>query len=95
MNTKKLLDRLSGVSVEGKSVKELYGEISSICMKALRRNWSKKPKRNAYYFSVEFLMGRMFFNNLMELGILNETRKIFEKKGFDFNRFEEVEDDAL
>ncbi len=95
MNKEMLLDELSRITVEGKSVKELYNEISAVCMTEIKKNWNKKADRNAYYLSVEFLMGRMFFNNLMELGVLNEVKEIFESKGFDLNRFEEVEDAAL
>ena len=92
MNKEELLKKLTLISVEGKTVKDLYGEISAACMEEIVKTWDEKPARNAYYLSVEFLMGRMFFNNLMELGVLNEVRNIFAEKGFDLNRFEEVED---
>ena len=92
MNKEELLKKLTLISVEGKTVKDLYGEISAACMEEIVKTWDEKPVRNAYYLSVEFLMGRMFFNNLMELGVLNEVRNIFAEKGFDLNRFEEVED---
>ena len=95
MNKEELLKKLTLISVEGKTVKDLYGEISAACMEEIVKTWDEKPARNAYYLSVEFLMGRMFFNNLMELGVLNEVRNIFAEKGFDLNRFEEVEDAAL
>ena len=71
MNREKLLDQLKRISTDGKGTKELYGEISRVCMDEIKRDWSKKSVKNAYYLSVEFLMGRMFFNNLMELGVLN------------------------
>lgn len=95
MNQEALLEKLNRITVEGKSVKELYNEISSVCMEEIKTDWDKKSDRNVCYFSVEFLMGRMFFNNLMELGALKEAKKIFESKGFDLNRFEEIEDAAL
>ncbi|MDE6373410.1 MAG: glycogen/starch/alpha-glucan family phosphorylase, partial [Clostridia bacterium] len=53
------------------------------------------PDKNAYYLSMEFLIGRSFFNNLMELGVLEETRAILGAKGIDINVFEEIEDAAL
>ncbi|MDE5897085.1 MAG: glycogen/starch/alpha-glucan phosphorylase, partial [Clostridia bacterium] len=95
MNQEKLLEQFRRINVEGKSVKELYEEISAACMREIAPDWSGKPQRNAYYFSVEFLMGRMFFNNLLELGVLREAQEIFAAKGFDLNRFEEIEDAAL
>lgn len=95
MNKEILLDKLNRIAAEGKSVKELYHEISAACMSEIDCDWDRKPEKRAYYFSVEYLMGRMFFNNLMELGVLNEAKEIFARKGFDLNRLEEVEDAAL
>lgn len=95
MNQEMLLEKFNRITVEGKSVKELYHEISSVCMDEIKKDWNKKSDRNVNYLSVEFLMGRMFFNNLMELGVLKEAKKIFESKGFDLNCFEEIEDAAL
>ena len=40
-------------------------------------------------------MGRGFYNNLMELGVLNEVASVLAEKGIDINAFEEVEDAAL
>ena len=54
-----------------------------------------KPKRCVHYLSIEYLIGRMFYNNLMELGILKETAEILKSKGIDINVFEEIEDAAL
>ena len=52
-------------------------------------------KKSAYYLSIEFLIGRMFYNNLLELGILDEVRSILKGKGVDPAAFEEIEDAAL
>ena len=95
MNRDNLIEKLKMISVKDKSLKDLYEEISMCCMDEIKSQWNKKSGRNAYYLSVEFLMGRMFFNNLLELGVLSEVKKIFSEKGFDLNRFEEIEDAAL
>lgn len=95
MSKEIILEKLNQISVEGKTLKELYFEISEACMSEINKDWANRSQRNVYYFSVEFLMGRMFFNNLMELGVLTEAKEIFAKKGFDLNRMEEIEDDAL
>ena len=58
-------------------------------------NAEKPAERNAYYLSMEFLIGRSFYNNLMELGVLEETKEILKEKGIDINVFEEIEDAAL
>lgn len=91
----RLLERLKGIQVAGKTAQELYTEISAACMGEILREKPKAPARTAYYFSVEYLMGRMFYNNLMALGVLDEAREIFAAKGLDLNVFEDVEDAAL
>ena len=40
-------------------------------------------------------MGRMVYNNLFELGLLDKVKAIFEKNGLDIAAFEDVEDAAL
>ena len=95
MNRERLLTQLQNIQVEGKTAVELYKEISMACMTEILSEKQKAPVRCAYYFSVEYLMGRMFFNNLLALGILDEAREIFAAKGFDLNIFEDVEDAAL
>ncbi|NLO39715.1 MAG: glycogen/starch/alpha-glucan phosphorylase, partial [Ruminiclostridium sp.] len=52
-------------------------------------------KKQAYYISAEFLMGRAFYNNLHALGVLEEMKALLQSKGVDYNSLEEVEDDAL
>ena len=95
MNRDRLIERLREIEITGKTEQELYTEISKECMSEIMETPPKAPVKTVSYFSVEFLMGRMFFNNLMALGVLDEAKKIFEKKGFDLNRFEDVEDAAL
>ena len=95
MNRERLLERLENIGVKDKTAAELYQEISAACMDEILSEKQKAPARRAYYFSVEYLMGRMFFNNLLALGVLDEARAIFAKKGFDLNTFEDVEDAAL
>ena len=51
--------------------------------------------RHAYYFSAEFLMGRMIYNNLLCLGMTEEIGQLLEKNGASLDAFEEVEDCAL
>ena len=95
MNRQKLLERFEEIDVRGKTARELYTEISSACMEEIGSEKQKTPAKCAYYFSVEYLMGRMFYNNLLALGVLDEAREIFAAKGFDLNAFEDVEDAAL
>lgn len=87
--------KLKELKTDGKSTVELYNEISAYAMNYGLSAKTKPTERSAYYLSMEFLIGRSFFNNLMELGVLEETREILAKKGVDINVFEEIEDAAL
>ena len=94
MDKNSFLQELKKLDTAGKDVKTLYNEISALAMKCADGGCTAE-KRSAYYLSMEFLIGRSFFNNLMELGVLEETRAILGEKGLDINVFEEIEDAAL
>ena len=95
MNKEEFINALKSLDVKNKDVKTLYNEISSLAMQCAGEITPTAGKRNAWYLSMEFLIGRSFYNNLMELGVLEETRKILADKGVDLNVFEEIEDAAL
>ena len=50
--------------------------------------------RQVYYFSMEFLMGRMVTTNLMNAGVYPIVKKAFEELGIDLNEVEHQETDA-
>ena len=56
---------------------------------------SHLDSRRACYFSMEFLIGRSIYNNLLCLDICNEVSKAFEEFGYSLSDLEEVEDAAL
>lgn len=70
----------------------MMGEIADTWEKCQKKEASK---RRAYYFSAEFLMGRMMYNNLYCMGILDTTKKLLKSKGIDINVFEDIDDAAL
>ena len=88
-------EALAALDTANKDVIALYNEISALAMREAQRRLSPPARRNAYYLSIEFLMGRAFYNNLMELGLSEETRRILAEKGVDMHAFEEIEDAAL
>ena len=87
-------------TVEELTPAELHLSLGRAVMGEIAPNWSKSKakhdsQRRAYYFSAEFLMGRMMYNNLYCLGILDEVTKLLKKKGIDINVFEDIDDAAL
>ncbi len=49
--------------------------------------------RRIYYFSLEYLMGRLFGNNLLATGLLDTARGALESLGQDFDKIRDAEGD--
>ena len=49
--------------------------------------------RRIYYFSLEYLMGRLFGNNLLATGLLDTAKVALESLGQDFEKIREAEVD--
>lgn len=79
---------------------EIHNALGSTVMKYAAENWNKSKtshhnSRRACYFSMEFLVGRAVFNNLLCLGIYDETEAILNEMGKSLSELEEIEDAAL
>ena len=90
----------SDVSLQEATPQELHEALSQAVMMSISEDWgnSKRSRthgRKAYYFSAEYLIGRLVYSNLYNLGILDELKKTFLSAGVDLACMEEVEDAAL
>ncbi|MBE5803135.1 MAG: glycogen/starch/alpha-glucan phosphorylase [Clostridiales bacterium] len=79
---------------------QLHEALSSAAMQALAPTWvaceeKRAGKRQAYYLSCEYLVGRLVFNNLFCLGLLDDTRALLAERGVDLAILEDIEDDAF
>ena len=82
------------------TVQQIHNALGETLMELFADDWQKSREkhlcsRRACYFSMEFLVGRAIFNNLLCLGIYNEVSEIFEECGISLNSLEEIEDAAL
>lgn len=82
------------------NVHELHNILGKVVMGSLSNQWAEtklrhEKQKQACYFSAEFLMGRMVYNNLYALGILDTVKKIFNQANLDIAIFEDIEDAAL
>ncbi|KRK81226.1 glycogen/starch/alpha-glucan phosphorylase [Companilactobacillus nodensis] len=50
------------------------------------KNYRQKDAKQVYYFSIEFLPGRLMKSNLLNLGILDTVRDGLDKLGLDFEK---------
>ena len=88
------------VSLNEATPQELHEALGQAVMMSIADNWShcKKARmheRKAYYISAEYLIGRLVYSNLYNLGILDEMKKLFAERGVDLAVLEDIEDDAL
>ena len=88
------------VGLNEASAEELHDALGRSVMMAISDGWrnSKKVRetqRKAYYFSAEYLIGRLVYSNLFNLGILDEMKKLFAERGVDLAILEDIEDAAL
>lgn len=79
---------------------EIHNALGNAVMEYASENWQKSKNahlnsRRACYFSMEFLVGRAVFNNLLCLGIYDETEAVLNEMGKSLSELEEIEDAAL
>lgn len=79
---------------------EIHNALGNAVMEYASENWQKSRNahlnsRRACYFSMEFLVGRAVFNNLLCLGIYDETEAVLNEMGKSLSELEEIEDAAL
>ena len=88
-----------GKELESCNIQEKYTVLSEAVMEEVLPLWMEsinhyEDKRQAYYFSAEYLMGRALSNNLINLGYLDDIKILLEEIGLNYNEIEELEPDA-
>lgn len=78
---------------------EVYRALGQAIMEDIAEDWYETnklyyQKKQAYYFSAEFLMGRALGNNLINLGVLDEVKEVLTELGIDYNKVEDAEEDS-
>lgn len=98
--TKAQLKYQSDVELREASPAELHEALAQVIMMSISDTWSSSKRkrlrqRKAYYISAEYLVGRLVYSNLYNLGILEDLKKEFAEQGVDLACLEEIEDAAL
>ena len=88
------------VSLQEATPQELHEALSQAVMMAISEKWNRakhirQHQRKAYYISAEYLIGRLVYSNLYNLGILDEMKQLFAERGVDLAVLEDIEDAAL
>ena len=99
-NTEALLKLRHDETLTSTTPQRFHDCLGQAVMMAISKNWTESKKRReghrkAYYLSAEYLMGRLVYSNLFNMGILNPIRRAFAEKGVDLSELEDIEDAAL
>jgi len=61
---------------------------------ATQQQYHNENRKRVYYFSLEFLIGRLLGNNIMNLGIWKETEEALKEVGLELGQVRDCEADA-
>ena len=88
------------IKVEDATSAELFQTLARTIRKYITLMWLERrnklvedKQKIAYYFSIEFLPGRMLETNLLNLGILDVVKEGFDELGVDFTAVKQAEYD--
>ena len=70
---------------------QVYYALLTLAKERIKEGPKNEGKRKLYYISAEFLIGKLLSNNLINLGIYDETAEVLKKHGKNLAEIEEVE----
>ena len=70
---------------------EIYFSLLEIVKDKMERDKKNAGDKKLYYISAEFLIGKLLSNNLINLGLFDETKEVLKKYGFKLSEIEEIE----
>jgi starch phosphorylase len=89
------------VSLDEASTRQVYQVVGELVFEELAAHWRATNERlkatehkEVHYFSMEFLMGRLITNNIMNLGLRPVLDEALQSVGRDLNEIEHYESDA-
>ena len=92
---------LFGRDIHELPMNEIYKTVAAVAKQIISENWIKTNKaymdrqvKQVYYFSIEFLMGRLLKSNLINLGIEDAIKEVLEDLDLNLADVIEEEPDA-
>ena len=103
MDKKAFIEKFTGrlpKNLKSATPQMLHNALGDTVMEMFADRWDNSrqehlSKRRAAYLSMEFLVGRAVYNNLLCLGIYDEVNDAFKELGLDLADLEVIEDAAL
>lgn len=95
------LNSLHGKALAESSDWEMYSALASVVRDYIGKDWIATKKyyadnnvKQVYYFSIEFLLGRLLESNLLNLGIQGVCHDALDELGVNWAQLEAQEEDA-
>jgi starch phosphorylase len=95
------LEMMYGKRFEDITVSEQYHALGQLVRETISSRWIETnekyrttKQKQVYYLSIEFLLGRLLGNNLVNLGVRDECAEALKELGINLNAIEDCEIDA-
>jgi len=93
------LEAVRGISVDEATPEDCYIALASLIRDQIMKLWTqtsartfkKEKKKQVYYFSLEFLLGKMLERNIIALGLRDVCTETLKTLGFDMEEVFDVE----
>ena len=91
MKVKQELEKLLGKGIEESSNEEVYYALLNLTKQLADGRRMEETKKKIYYVSAEFLIGKLLSNNMINLGIYDDVKKVLAESGKTLAEIEEIE----
>ena len=91
MKVKQELEKLLGKEIAQSSNEEVYYALLNLTKQLADDRRMEKTKKKIYYVSAEFLIGKLLSNNMINLGIYEDVKKVLAESGKTLAEIEEIE----
>lgn len=91
MDIKNILEQKLGKSIADSSKQEIYVALLNITKDMSEEKVQEDTGKKVYYISAEFLIGKLLSNNLTNLGIYADVKKVLADNGISLAEIEEIE----
>ena len=91
MKLEMLVSEKLGKAISESSNQEIYQALMAVVQDMAEQKESNPGKKKVYYVSAEFLIGKLLSNNMINLGIYEDVRKMLAANGKDICEIEEIE----
>ena len=91
MDIKNTLEQKLGKSIADSSKQDIYVALLNITKDMSEEKVQEDTGKKVYYISAEFLIGKLLSNNLINLGIYADVKKVLADNGISLAEIEEIE----